>query len=213
MSNFKNLVFDLGNVIIDIDYQLPIDEFQKLVPTDSGLNFSSIVSYSTQHKIFDLFEKGQITVPQFRTELRQFLKQDVLDSDIDLAWNSILLTYPKAKFDMLLELKKRYRTFALSNINELHVDAIDAAVRQKFGVTKFADFFQAAYYSNEMGCRKPEPEIYEKLLRAENLKPEETFFVDDKLENIEAAKALGIQAYHLPERDKLQTLLTELHIL
>lgn len=213
MSNFKNLVFDLGNVIIDIDYQLPIAEFQKLVPADSGLNFSSIVSYSTQHKIFDLFEKGQITVPQFRNELRQFLKQDVLDSDIDLAWNSILLTYPKPKFDMLLDLKKRYRTFALSNINELHVDAIDAVARQKFGVSKFADFFHAAYYSNEVGYRKPEPQVYEILLRAENLKPEETFFVDDKLENIEAARALGIQAYHLAERDKLQHLLTELHIL
>lgn len=213
MSNFKNLVFDLGNVIIDIDYQLPIAEFQKLVPVDSGLNFSSIVSYSAQHKIFDLFEKGQLTVPQFRTELRQFLKQDVLDSDIDLAWNSILLTYPKAKIDMLLELKKRYRTFALSNINELHVDAIDAAAQKKFAVSKFADFFHAAYYSNEVGYRKPEPQIYEILLRTENLKSEETFFVDDKLENIEAAKALGIQAYHLTERDKLQNLLTELHIL
>jgi putative hydrolase of the HAD superfamily len=213
MSNFKNLVFDLGNVIIDIDYQLPIAEFQKLVPADSGLNFSSIVSYSTQHKIFDLFEKGQISVPQFRTELRQFLKQDVLDSDIDLAWNSILLTYPKEKFDMLLELKKRYRTFALSNINELHVDAIDVAAREKFGLSKFADFFNAAYYSNEVGYRKPEPQIYEILLRAENLKPEETFFVDDKQENIEAARALGIQAYHLAKRDKLQALLTELHIL
>lgn len=213
MNNFKNLVFDLGNVIIDIDYQLPINEFQKLVPTDSTLNFGSIVSYSTQHKIFDLFEKGQITMPQFRSELRQFLKADVLDSDIDLAWNSILLTYPPEKIDLLLNLKTRYRTFALSNINEIHVDAIDAAAREKFGVQRFADFFHAAYYSNEVGYRKPEPQIYELLLRKENLKPEETFFVDDKLENIEAAKALGIQAYHLPERDKLKELLTELHII
>lgn len=213
MKNFQNLVFDLGNVIIDIDYQLPIAEFQKLVPVGSELNFGSIVSYSSQHKIFDLFEKGQISVPQFRTELRQFLKQDVLDSDIDFAWNSILLTYPQEKIDLLLDLKQRYRTFALSNINEIHVDAIDVAAREKFGVGKFADFFNAAYYSNEMGCRKPEPEIYELLLSKENLNPAETFFVDDKLENIEAARALGIQAYHLPERDKLKDLLIELNII
>lgn len=213
MKSFKNLVFDLGNVIIDIDYQLPIAEFQKLVPAHSGLNFGSIVSYSSQHKIFDLFEKGQITVPQFRSELRQFLKQGVLDSDIDLAWNSILLTYPKEKFDLLVDLKKHYQTFALSNINEIHVDAINAAARQKFGVGKFADFFHAAYYSNEIGYRKPESEIYELLLNKENLNPEETFFVDDKLENVEAAKALGIQAYHLPERDKLKDLLKDLHII
>lgn len=209
MQQFKNLIFDIGDVIVDIDYITTIGEFQKL----SAVDFSEIVSYNKQNKIFDLFETGKITAQQFRDELKQFLKAGTTDEEITRAWNSILIHYPAQKIALLNELKTRYKVFALSNINEIHVESINEAAKQKFGVESFGSFFHHAYYSNEVGFRKPEKEIYELVLQKENLIADETFFVDDKAENVEAAKALGIHAYQLTERNKLKELLAELKII
>lgn len=209
MKQFKNLIFDLGDVIIDIDYMVTIAEFQKL----SQVDFSEIVSYNKQSHIFDLFETGKVTAQQFRDELKKFLKPGTSDEQITAAWNSILIHYPENKVALLRELKERYKTFALSNINEIHVDSINAAARSQFAVDSFGVFFHHAYYSNEVGFRKPDKEIYEFILQKENLIPSETFFVDDKAENVEAAKVLGIQAYQLTDRCKLQQLLAELKII
>ncbi len=209
MTKFKNLIFDIGDVIIDIDYLVTIDEFQKLAAVD----FTEIVSYSKQHHIFDLFEMGKITAQGFRNELKKFLKTGVSDDEITYAWNAILIHYPEQKFALLNELKSKYNTYALSNINEIHVEAINAKAREMLGVNKFGDFFHRAYYSNEIGFRKPDKEIYEFVLAKENLNAHETFFVDDKLENVEAAKQLGIHAYQLKDRNKLNELLLDLRII
>ncbi len=209
MPLFKNLIFDIGNVIVDIDYAVPVREFQKLAITD----FSTIVSYSKQHHIFDQFEKGQISVNYFHNELRKFLRPDVTDQQILAAWNSILLDYPAYKFDLLQQLKSNYRVLALSNINETHVKAIDEAVKEKFGAKAFSDYFHHAYYSNEVGWRKPEKEIYALVIAKENLTPAETFFVDDKPENVEAAKEAGLQAYELKHPSELENLLRNLQVI
>ncbi len=209
MRPFKNLIFDIGNVIVDIDYSIPMKEFQKL----SDADFSRIVSYSKQQPIFHQFEKGQISVPDFHKELKQFLRPGVTDEEIQRAWNSILIHYPKEKFELLHRLKSSYKIYALSNINETHVEAINTAVREKFGAKAFSDYFDVAYYSNEIGCRKPEAEIYDLITQKENLIPDETFFVDDMPENVEAAKKVGWRAFHLEHPDKLTTLLVELKII
>lgn len=209
MHQIKNLIFDIGDVIVDIDYPTTIAEFQKLAVVE----FSEIVSYSKQHSLFDQFERGEISAQDFRNQLKPLLKPETTDEAINQAWNAILIHYPKAKFDLLLELKKRYRTFALSNINEIHVAEIDRVAKECLHVSQFADFFHRAFYSNEVGHRKPETAIYEFVMREENIVPSETLFIDDKAENIAAAKALGWQAYQLTNRDKLNNLLIELDIL
>jgi glucose-1-phosphatase len=121
--------------------------------------------------------------------------------------------YPAAKFDLLLGLKGKYKTFALSNINEIHVNTIRQTINKQFGEVDLHPFFHQVYYSNEVGHRKPNKEIYEVLLQRENLNAAETFFVDDKIENVEAARKLGIQAYHLADREKLFELLQGLKII
>jgi FMN phosphatase YigB (HAD superfamily) len=208
MKEFKNLIFDIGDILIHLDFKQTFGEFQKLAAVD----FAEIISYSREHKVFDRFEKGSITAQQFRDELKQFLKPSVTDEKINTAWNSVLHHYPEDKFSLLKELKSRYRTFALSNTNEIHVATFNEAVKTKFGEENFESFFHRAYYSNEVGHRKPEMEIYEFILKKENLNPSETFFVDDLPENIEAAKSLGIQAHLLTDRNKLHELLKELKI-
>lgn len=209
MAKYKNLVFDIGNVIVDIDYEVTVAEFQKLATVD----FSKILSFSKQTSLFDWLETGKVTVAKFREELKKDLRPDITDNEIDLAWNSILISYPAAKIDLLRGLKNRYRTFALSNINELHVNAINEAARNLFGEKDFGSLFHKAYYSNEVGYRKPDKEIYEYVMKKEQLVPAETFFVDDKEENVATAKSLGWQAFQLKERDKLHELLASLNII
>ena len=208
MQPFKNLIFDLGEVIIDIDYRKTIAAFQQLAIVD----FSMVVSYAAQNPVFDLYEKGKVSTADFRNELKKYLRPGTTDLEIENAWNAIFMDFPPQKIELLKQLKSRYKTFALSNINEIHVATINEVAKAKFAGPDFGSFFHRAYYSNEVGFRKPEKEIYRLVLDKEALKPEETFFVDDKPENVEAAKAFGIHAYQLKDRNKLHELLSELKI-
>ncbi len=209
MNNFKNLIFDIGNVIIDIDVSVTVAEFQKLATVD----FTEIISYSKQHHVFDALEKGEITPQQFRNELKRFMKPNVSDAQINAAWNSILIHYPQQKFSLLKELKTKYKTFALSNTNEIHIATFNESVKRIFSADNFESFFHRAYYSSDWGMRKPDKKFYELVLQKENLIARETFFVDDNLENVEAAKRLGIHAYQLKESDKLHELLRETEVI
>jgi glucose-1-phosphatase len=209
MQPFKNLIFDLGEVIIDIDYRQTIAAFQKLAVVD----FSTVVSYQAQNPVFDLYEKGKVTTAVFFDELRHYLRPGTTDKEIEDAWNAIFKEYPTGKMELLKQLKGRYNTFALSNINEIHLASINEAAQTKFGETAFSNFFHNAYYSNLLGLRKPEPEIYALVLEKEGLNPAETFFVDDKKENVEAALKFGIHARQLTDRNNLHGLLAELRII
>lgn len=207
LKNISTIIFDIGNVLIDIEYKNTIAEFQKL----SDIDFNSIVSYHAQIKLFDLFETGKVTAQEFRDDLKKYLKPGTTNEQIDFAWNAIFTGYPHCKFELLLKLKSQYKTFALSNINEIHVQTIDKYVQQNFDVKDMNSYFNKAYYSNEVGFRKPDPEIYKYILEQEKLTPSETFFIDDKIENIEAAKAMGIVTFHLTDRDKLMDIFSSIH--
>lgn len=208
MKKFDALIFDIGNVIIDIDFLIPMQEFGKLARVD----FNEILQYNHRHHLFELFETGKLSEKEFHLKLRELLRPDVTDAEILAAWNSILVHYPTEKVQMLKQLKKTNRVLALSNINETHVTEMDRVTRERLGANNFSDFFHKAYYSHEVGLRKPDPAIYELVLKQENLNAANTFFVDDLPENIEAAKAIGLQAYHLKNPSQLQELLKELRI-
>jgi FMN phosphatase YigB (HAD superfamily) len=199
LKNIDAIIFDIGNVLIDIDYEVMIREFARIATVD----FHQIVAYSHQDGVFDRYEKGQISSSEFRDTLRRYLRPGVSDEEIDTAWNSILVHYPPSKFELLKQLRKQYKVFALSNINALHAAAIDVHVQEQFGAEDMRSYFDQAYYSHEMGHRKPEKEIYQMALEAEALEPTRTLFIDDKLENINAAAALGIKGHHLTDRDAL----------
>jgi glucose-1-phosphatase len=207
MKQFRNLIFDVGNVIINVDESAALREFQKL----SDLEFTDDMKYA-EHQFVREYEGGRITTEQFRKKLRGFLRPSVKDEEIDAAWNAILLAYPPEKFELLKQLKKRYHVLALSNTNELHVKKFNQAAMDLFG-EPFANFFHRVYYSHIIRLQKPGTEIYKLVLQKENLNPDDTFFVDDKIENVEAAKSVGIHAFQLKDRDKLKELLTELHII
>jgi FMN phosphatase YigB (HAD superfamily) len=203
-TNINAIIFDIGNVIVDIDYDTMVAEFKNIAKFD----FREIIQYTHQDHFFDQFEKGQISAADFRHTLRQYLKDDTTDKQINHAWNSILVTYPASKFELLRRLRSKYQVYALSNINEIHLDGIDQYVTPAFQVADMRSFFDHAYYSHEMGFRKPENEIYQAVIDHAGLDPARTLFIDDKAENTEAAAAHGLQVYHLTDRDSLLEVLS-----
>lgn len=201
MQNIKNIIFDYGNVIFMLDFQKLKNGWNTIAISGPDAFFS----HGVQHPIFDQFDKGLVSSADFRSLIREKSgKPDLTDEEIDAAWNSLLLGVDQGTHELLDELNKKYRTFLLSNINPIHYNYIMKYLASEFGFESNDHLFEKTYYSHFIGLRKPDPAIFEKVLRDNNLKPEETLFIDDIAANLEPAKALGIQTYLMAAPDTIQ---------
>ena len=203
LKGIKNIIFDLGGVVINLDYNITIAEFKKLGIVDFEVFF-------TKHSQFDKLERGRISGKQFVAELKKYLPDSVSDQQVIGAWNAMLLDFPLERAELLAKLKTQYRTFLLSNTNELHLDCHSKLLQKEHGINDLSSFFEKQYFSHIVGMRKPDAEIYEFVLNENGLKPEETLFIDDNIKNIEGAVRCGIRSLHLK---KPLTLLDVFHSL
>lgn len=200
MTEIKNIIFDLGGVIINLDYNKTRNAFVAL-----GLNdFDEIYSQSQQNGFFDTFDKGQLSPEEFRTEIRRHLNAEKSDSEIDAAWDAMLLNVPQEKLELLQSLKTKYRTFLLSNTNVIHVKNFSAALQKSYGFSDFSAHFEKCYYSCDIGMRKPDAEIFQFVLDQNNLNAGETLFIDDSIQHIEGAKQLNIQTLFYKPGESLE---------
>ncbi|MEO1654266.1 MAG: HAD family phosphatase [Bacteroidota bacterium] len=188
----KNIIFDLGNVIINIDVALTVKAFIALAPEKVDYIQENVL----QSAFFHDFETGKISPAEFREGMRQALSPDLKDAQIDAAWNALLLDIPQARIDLLQALKPHFRTYVLSNTNTIHVDFIVQQMQAE-QQAPLSDLVEKVYYSQEMGKRKPQADIYEQVLEENHLLASETVFLDDNQANVEAAQALGIQTIHI----------------
>lgn len=187
-NKIKNIIFDLGGVIINIDYALLIEAFSKI-----GLpHFEAYFSQKEQKKLFDFYEKGMISSQDFREELKRQCKPGTTNAEIDTAWNAMFLDLPKERLAVLLDTKNKYRTFLLSNTNEIHMIFINNYLKQRYKINNLEKHFEKVYLSYEVKMRKPDAEIFELVLNQNKLKKEETLFIDDSVQHIESANKLGI---------------------
>lgn len=191
----KNIIFDLGNVILDVDYMATVEAFKLLGVHD----FDRIFTQYAQHPFLDEWDKGYLTPAAFRQTLRKIapVLEQVNDMMIDRAWNAMLGELPLVRLQLLQALRPQYRTFLLSNTNEIHVTQFAGIVHAVSGAKDLSTYFEKTYYSNQIGMRKPDPEIYEWTLSQNGLKASETLFIDDLLSNIEGAEKVGLQTLHL----------------
>jgi len=200
MKNIKAIIFDLGAVILNINYQNTIDEFSKL----GVKNASSFYSKKVQANLFNQIETGDITTEKFLTKLQKETNNASINQ-VSEAWNSMLLDLPENRLAVIQYLKKEYSIYLLSNTNAIHIDAL----KKKIGNIKwekFCNLFDKMYLSHKVGLRKPNAGIFEYILREQNLKPEEVFFIDDSPEHIEGANKLGIKTHHLKSGEEIATL-------
>lgn len=209
VSEIKNIIFDLGGVIINLDIPRTISEFNKL----SLKPFESIYTQLQQSPIFDLFDKGQISESDFFLQLKDHLKEGVTEEQMINAWNAMLLDFPIHRLQLLSALKSNYRIFLLSNTNETHIAQLESDLYKEHGYNNLEPFFEKVYYSCRIGMRKPDSEIFEFVLNQNNLKAAETVFVDDSPQHIAGAVKTGIQSYLLSKDKDVSDLITQLNLL
>ncbi len=197
----RNIIFDLGGVVLNIDYHLTSKAFQQL-----GIrNFDEIFSQAQQSTLFDDLETGKISPATFRTEVRNITGLNLSNEAIDDAWNAMLLDLPAERIDILRACKANYRTFLLSNTNAIHLKAYTRDLQNAHQVSGLEELFEKEYYSHTLGLRKPHPETFTAVCKAQGLKPEETVFIDDSYQHIEGAKQAGLHTLFM-DREKGMTL-------
>lgn len=204
MKNIKSIIFDLGGVLLNINSQNTIEEFEKL-----GIeNSSDFYSKKSQINIFNLLETGEISENEFVKVIKKSCKS-VTPNQILYAWNSMLLDLPKKRINLLINLKKEYQIFLLSNTNEIHINKFQNIIGEE-EYDKFYNLFNKVYYSHEIGMRKPNAEAFRFILDENNLKTKEVLFVDDSPQHIEGAKKLGIQTYYLKDDEEITTVFPDI---
>ena len=191
--NFEAVIFDLGGVLFDLNYQLTIDAFENL-----GMkNFKAIYSQAQQNQLFDEFEKGNVSADLFRNFFRENVSNQLTDKAIDDAWNAMLLGMKPFKFQTLQQVKKHVPIFLLSNTNAIHLPKVVQMIADKNDGITLENVFHKTYYSNKIHQRKPDAAAFEIVLQENNLNPSTTLFLDDSIQHIEGAKKIGIQAIHI----------------
>jgi len=207
MQNIKNVIFDYGNVIFELDFQKLEQAFKDIGIPDTA----SFFTHKVQNELFDQLDLGSISPTEFRNEVRRIAgKPDLLDDDINNAWNALLVGIAEGNHDVLLEMKDKYRTFLLSNNNEMHYDYIMRYLKDNFDLDDNSSFFEKDYYSHLMGMRKPNAEIFEFVLNTNGLVPEETLFIDDSPQHLEAARKLGIKTALVEKPEPLRNIVDRL---
>ena len=205
LQNIETIIFDFGGVVLDIDPQITIKEFQKL-------GFKEVAKTQSKEFIEDIirkFERGIYTPEVFRKRLRAFLELDVSDQQLDDAWNALLYDIHAERIEILEQLKKNYKMLLLSNSNEIHYDLYVRDLQLRFGYREFDELFHKAYFSFDLHLSKPDPEVFEFIMYKHDLDPSKTLFIDDNEMNIEAASKLGLRTYLLIKPELIRDIIKD----
>ena len=194
----STILFDLGGVILNLEYNRTIDAFKKI----GKENFETLYTQAQQNSIFDQFETGEISEEKFRNYIRSIIGEHLSDEVIDDAWNAMLLDLPLERIELLLALKEKYRIYLFSNTNAIHLRKFQEIIGKEHGSkTLLESVFHKTYYSHLIGQRKPNVSAFQFILKEQALKPEEVIFIDDSIQHIEGAASIGINALHLSDTD------------
>jgi glucose-1-phosphatase len=189
----KNIIFDLGNVLIDIDFPRSEKELVLLLGDDALENLEKM----GQKNLFLDFETGKISEKNFVEILKKTSPNIVSDQQIIDAWNAMLIGFKPERFEMLRRLASKYTLYVLSNTNSTHIDWVRKDLKKNYEIEAYeTTFFTKVYYSHEIHLRKPDVEIYEFVLADAQLDASETLFIDDNFDNIESAKKANLQTIH-----------------
>ncbi len=188
MPKIKNIIFDLGGVLLDIDYNRTRNAFEAL-----GIkNFDELYSQASANHLFQRLEMGTIDVPDFFNELNQCTGLSLSDDEIITAWNAMLLDFRESSLEYLTPLKKKAQLVLLSNTNIIHKEAFDKIYYKKGRSISFEEHFHHCIFSYETGTRKPDADCFLWTLDKANIRPEETIFIDDSSQNVEGSISVGI---------------------
>ena len=204
LNGIRNIIFDLGGVLLNIDPKRTIEAFGKLgmkqLVGDKGQSYD--------HEIFYLMEQGKITSDEFRQGVLELLPTQVSFQEIDDAWTAMLLDFPPIRVKLLKNLRNDFNIYLFSNTNAIHVEKFHSNFRNQHGL-EVSTLFDKDFYSNEIGFRKPMPEAYQEIIRLSGINPAESLFIDDSLQNVDAAIASGLKGFWLEPGQKVEEIFQE----
>ena len=201
-AKIKNIIFDLGGVVLDIDESIVYKELEKM-----GISTSELAQSKEFIDIMSKFDTGIYTAPTFRKKTKTLLGQEKMtDQRFDAIWNAMLLDIPRERIEAIEKVKKHYKIFLMSNSNVIHYDLYVRDLQLRFGYHEFDELFNKSYFSFAEHLEKPDPRFFELILDHEGLLPEETLFIDDTAANIKVAKSLGIKTYHISREELVRNL-------
>lgn len=195
MQHIKNIIFDFGNVLFDLDLPAIEREFRVLW----GDHFEQARANLGRDRIFELYETGGLSTVEFVEAIRFAGPSPLEEEQVVQAWNAIFIGMPRHRFDLLLRLRQQYNVFLLSNINALHEEWIAGYMVREHGIHDYEmHYFDGVYFSHLIRLRKPERDIYEYILADAEIQASESVFFDDLEINVEAARQAGIHAFLHP---------------
>lgn len=198
MFNPKNIIFDLGGVILNINYQATLNALKNLGWTNVNELYSQ-ASQAPETSFFEDYEKGMLSCEDFLATLATYVDHKIEQKELRNAWNAMLLDIPMERLNLLLKIKENYNLFLLSNTNQLHLNYLKENLPNEQKNLLFDSIFQKLYFSNEIHLKKPDKEIFEFVLQDQNIRAEETLFIDDSLQHIQTAKTMGIRTFFMQE--------------
>ncbi len=202
MALLKNIIFDLGGVLLNIDYKKTENAFKDLGYT----HFEKMYSQFTADELFVKLETGKINPAGFLRVLTDSHERSITTLQVITAWNSMLLDWRMESLEFLSKLSKKYKIFLLSNTNEIHEEAFNKILYKQTGMSSVDHLFTKAWYSHKIHFRKPDAEIFEFVLKDAGISAAETLLIDDSANNIEAAKAAKINTHLLLSGERIEGL-------
>lgn len=202
MKPVKNIIFDLGGVLLNLDYNKTTAAFIAL----GYEQFGDLFSQCKASPVFEDFETGRISEEGFLDHLSSLSSRPVSHQQIISAWNAMMLDYRTATLPILEDLSSKYNLYLLSNTNSIHLRFFREIFLRDTSMNNFDSYFLMTWYSHEIGLRKPYPETFAFALAEGNMDAEETLFIDDSLANIEGAARLGIQTHLLLSNERIEGL-------
>ena len=193
MDQIKNIIFDLGGVLLNIDYNKTSESFKKL----GIVNFDEMYSQAAADHLFEDLETGRISDAVFIETILKKTHPTATAENIREAWNAMLLNFRTGSLEALEQLAKKYHIFLLSNTNNIHLQRFREIFIKETGKSSLETFFVKAYYSNIVGLRKPYREIYDYVLADAGIEAADTLFIDDSIQNISGAIEAGLKTHFL----------------
>lgn len=191
-TGVKNVIFDFGGVFLNIDFLRTFSALENIC----GKPFAVLFPNGLNEPLLMQLETGRVSPADFRQQLRRRMGVGVDDAAIDGAWNAMLLDLPVHRINLLRRVADHYRVFLLSNTNRIHYLHYNGAFRHAHGLD-FDDLFEKAFWSHELGLRKPDRDCYDAVLTQAGLMAVETVFIDDSYPNVAGAVEAGLQGIHL----------------
>ncbi len=198
----KNIIFDFGGVLLHLDFCRSYAAFERL-------GFSNFEEMFAQHNANDLFqqlETGAISPEKFYAQLQCIVPGPVTASQLQDAWNAMLVGYRKSSLDFLTKIKAQYNLFLLSNTNEIHYEQFANVLLRETSYDNLEDFFIKTWYSHRIHRRKPDLATYQFVLQDAGIRADETLFIDDSYSNLPNAEAAGIRTHLLLPEQRIESL-------